>query len=239
MKNYLVGAVRPSIKIWEPWVGKGDAPDPVAKAQVYNDMYQLSRASAKKYLAGEWIEIKHTAPILDARMYQIAQWYMIKELWFSEPCNILCMGSDTLFIRHTEIFGQFDSMRMFNYSDPRHTAEFAHNFNDDVRYYPASMDPAVWELGERHMDDWFSHRESDWACGQHIHNHMLWSQGIGVDQMLQPQLAWQAIGGDANAVAAWNGCGLDQAQVLHLHGSRGNMQRLESMQQIARYYGIL
>ena len=238
MKNYLVGAVRPSIKIWEPWVGKGDAVDSVSKAQVYNDMYALSRSSARKYLKGDWTEIKHTAPVLDARMFQIAQWYMVKELWFSEPCNILCMGSDTLFIKPTEIFDQFDTMRMFNYSDPRSTDELPHNFNDDIRYYPSTMDPQVWELGERKMADWFSHAESDWACGQHIHNHMLWSQGISATDMLMPQYAWQVIGNNTKQASKWNGCTLDQAFVVHLHGSRGNTQRLETMKQLAEYYGV-
>jgi hypothetical protein len=239
MKNYLVGAVRPSIKIWEPWVGKGDAPDPVAKAQVYNNMYQLSRRSARKFLAGDWTEIKHSAPVLDARMFQIAQWYMIKELWFSEPCNILVMGSDTLFIRPTEIFGQFQQMQMFNYSDPRHTAKIPHNFNDDIRYYPSDMDPKVWELGERHMADWFIDSESNWACGQHIHNHMLWSQGVPVEQMLKPQYAWQALGADTAQASTWNGLDIAHANVIHFHGSRGNEQRLSVMQQMAARHGIL
>lgn len=236
MKNYLLGSVRPSLKIWEPWTGAGDAPDPLGKAQVYEQMYALSRNSAKKYLAGEWEEIKFTAPVLDARFFQIALWYLIKELWHKEPCNILVMGSDTLFIRPTEIFGKFNEMRMFNYSDPKHLTEVPHNFNADVIYYPATMDPRVWEMGERRMGDWLSHEDSDWALGQHILNGMIWSQGISVEEMLKPEYAWQVLGQEIEQAERWNNCSLDNAMVLHFHGSRGNESRLDSMKSFAEHY---
>ena len=238
MKNYLVGAVRPSIKIWNPWTGQGDDVNQQSNLTIYNEMYDISRASAKKFLAGTWQEIKHTAPVLDARMFQIAQWYMIKELWFQEPCNILIMGADTMFLRPTEIFGQFKEMRMFNYTDPKTHPEHPHNFNDDIRYYPATMDPAVWDLGERLMSQWFSHAESDWACGQHIHNHMLWSQGVSVEEMLKPQLAWQAMGSNDQEATNWNKCAYHEAHILHLHGSRNNQNRRDVMKQLAQHLEI-
>jgi hypothetical protein len=238
MKNYLVGAVRPSIKIWNPWAGKGDDLHSKAHAAAYLKMYNISRSSARKFLAGPYEEIMYRAPVLDARMFQIAQWYMIKELWFREPCNILVMGADTMFIRPTEIFGKFNEMRMFNYSDPKTHPDVEHNFNDDIRYYPSTMNPAVWEIGERHMEDWFVHEESAWACGQLIHNYMIWSQEILVDEMFQPQLAWQAISGDDQAGAAWNQCPLSEAHVLHFHGSRGSGERLNTMMTLSMALGL-
>lgn len=238
MKNYLVGAVRPSIKIWNPCAGKGDDVKQQDNLGIYNEMYDISRASARKFLAGDWTEIKHTAPVLDARMFQIAQWYMIKELWFQEPCNILIMGADTMFLKPTEIFGKFSEMRMFNYTDPRTHPDHPHNFNDDIRYYPASMNPSVWDLGERLMSEWFTHQESDWACGQHIHNHMLWSQGISIEEMLKPQYAWQAVGSNEQEGNNWNGCNYYEANVLHLHGSRNNQNRLDVMKTLAQHLGL-
>lgn len=238
MKNYLVGSIRPSIKIWNPWVGKGDDPYQKENLRPYHDMYELSRRSARKFLQGPFEEVLYQAPVLDARMFQIAQWYMIKELWYREPCNILVMGADTMFIKPTEIFGQFKEMRMFNHSDPKIHPDFGPNFNDDIRYYPATMDRAVWDLGERHMDDWWGKQETDWACGQNIHNHMFWSQGLSLEQALQPQLAWQALPYGPEACAEFNGITIAEAQVLHFHGSRGPGDRLQLMQALSQNFGI-
>lgn len=238
MKNYLVGSIRPSIKIWNPWAGKGDNQERETHLKPYHDMYKLSRQSAKKFLQGQYEEVFYQAPVLDARLFQIAQWYMIKELWFKEPCNILVMGADTLFVKPTEIFGQFNEMRLFNYSDPKSHPLFPNNFNDDIRYYPASMDPAVWDLGERHMADWWSSNEADWACGQNIHNHMFWSQEIPLEQALCPTLAWQALPYDFSECNKFNGVPFESAQVLHFHGSRGAADRLYLMQSLAHNVGV-
>ena len=238
MKNYLIGSVRPSIKIYNPWAGKGDDLDQKAHLKPYQDMYAISRRSARKFLQQPFEELIYQAPVLDAKMMQIAQWYLIKELWFSEPCNILCMGADTMFIKPTEIFGQFNEMRLFNYSDPKSHALFVNNFNDDIRYYPSTMNLTVWDLGERHMADWWHSNEADWACGQHIHNHMFWSQELSLDQALLPKLAWQALPCGPEACAEFNGCPLTDAQVLHFHGSRGPTDRVILMQQLAQNFGI-
>lgn len=249
VKNYLVGSVRPVDKIWYPNVLPGeelpDNPNKQINYELYLKLYKISRASARKFLQGEWEEVLHQAPILDARMFQIAQWYLVKELWFREPCNILCMGSDTVFIKPTEIFGRYKEMRMFNHSDPKTHPDFAHyhngvghNFNDDVRYFPSTMDPKIWDIGERHMNDWFTHTESQWACGQHINNHMLWSQGIPVEEMLEPRMAWQVMGSNFNESAIWNNCSFTDVNIIHLHGSRGVDNRLEVMKQIADFAGV-
>lgn len=238
MKNYLVGSVRPSIKIWQPWFGKGDNTHQAEQLKSYNKMYEISRRSARKFLQGPFEEVFYCAPVLDARLFQIAQWYMIKELWFKEPCNILVMGADTMFVKPTEIFGQFNEMRLFNHSDPKNHPLFLNNLNDDIRYYPATMDKAVWDLGERHMADWWNSNEAEWACGQHIHNHMVWSQGLTIDQLLMPRLAWQVMGPGPEAGEKFNGCNISEAQVLHFHGSRGPNDRVQVMQSIAQNLGI-
>lgn len=238
MKNYLVGAVRPVSTTWGYWKTQEEEAKALQEHKKYDDMYRISRASARKFLAGDWQEKKFTAPVLDARLYQIAQWYVIKELWHQEPCNILAMGADTLFIKPTEIFGQFDQMRMFNYTDPKSHAEFPNYFNDDIRYYPASMDPEVWNIGERAMGQWFTHKEGNWAWGQLIHNYQFWSQGLTIEQALIPRLAWQAFALNKEHGDAWNGLPLEQAQVMHFHGSRDSDSRVQVMTQIAQQLNI-
>jgi hypothetical protein len=238
MKNYLTGAVRPVSTTWGYWKTQEEEDRAKLESKKYNDMYAISRASARKFLQGEWEEIKFTAPVLDARLYQIAQWYVIKELWHREPCNILAMGADTLFIKPTEIFGRYKEMRMFNYTDPRTHEEFPHYFNDDIRYYPADMDPAVWAVGERKMGEWFTHKEGNWGWGQLIHNYQMWSQGLSVEQLLDPKMAYQAFVLNQQYSDQWNGIQLGEANILHFHGSRDSDTRVEVMNQLAEQLSI-
>jgi len=72
-----------------PWKGFGLNPSWQEDHKVYEQMYKLSRLSAKHFLQGEWEEFCVTSPVLDARLHQINVWYTIKELWLKEPCNIL------------------------------------------------------------------------------------------------------------------------------------------------------
>lgn len=236
MKNYLVGGVRPVSTTWGYWKTQEEEEQALKGHEKYNDMYNLSRASAKRFLAGDWEEVKFTAPVLDARLYQIAQWYTIKELWFREPCNILAMGADTLFIRPTEIFGRFKEMRMFNYTDPRSHEEFPHYFNDDIRYYPADMDPNVWAVGERKMGEWFTHKQAHWDWGQLIHNYQFWSQkNVPENEVVFPSLNWMAHNLRALTPEAiqyheiWNQCPIANANIIHFCGSRGAEQTFETM----------
>jgi hypothetical protein len=233
MKNYLVGAVRPVSKVWGYW--KQDLPKDQAQqgADQYQAMYDISRASARRFLQGDWEEVKFSAPVLDARLYQIAQWYTIKELWFREPCNILCMGADTLFIRPTEIFGHYSNMMMFNYTDPRKHKEFEHYFNDDIRYYPADMNSQVWEVGEEAMNGWFDHKENIWGWGQLVHNYQLWSQGLSINDVLDPKMAYQAFSLNQQHSDQWNSISVNQAHIMHFHGSRDCDSRLDVMKNLA------
>lgn len=249
VKNYLVGAVRPVIKSWSWQAGhlETDNADRDASFALYQRMYAISRASARQYLSGSWQEMLFSAPVLDARMFQIAQWYHIKELWFREPCNILAATADVMFVDAVEIFGTFPHMMLFNYTDPKTHADLkiyldgaGHYFNDAVVYYPSTMDPKIWELGERHMRDWFHHSQAHWDCGQLINNHMYWSQPIATDQRLFPMLNFSAHSlrqTDADTVAyheQWNsGCSFDAAKILHFAGSRGAAETVQIMQQLA------
>lgn len=241
MKNYLVGALRPVLDTWGPWKGSGPNTNWKQDLEFYSKMYDISRRSARRFLAGDWETVVFRSAVLDVRQFCIAQWYAIKELWHQEPCNILWMGSDTMFVRETEIFGQYDQMRLFNYTDPRTIHDITHYFNDDVRYYPASMDPEVWDLGERRMRDWFGHAEVKWDLGQMIHNYQFWSQKLDTKTVLDPRLNWSAhslrsITPDhIHPHEHWNQCSLDQAHVVHFSGSRGGEGAVKIMNDLVAY----
>lgn len=247
VKNYLVGSVRPVIKTWYSDTPAGATVDNRNREQhlaLYKEMYATSRASARKFLAGEWEEILHSAPCLDARMFQIAQWYLVKELWFREPCNILCMGADTMFIKPTEVFGRWNTMRLFNYTDPRNHPEFTNYFNDDVRYFPHDMDPAIWELGERRMAEWFSHQQAHWDLGQLINNTMFWNQSIDDNDRLHPYMNWMSHNlrdlspESLAATHRWNRFPFESVHVMHFNGSRGPAATLDIMKLTAEKFGV-
>jgi len=248
VKNYLIGSVRPVIKTWYSNSKEGATADNENwqhHLELYQQMYAISRASAKQYLQGDWQEICHQAPVLDARFFQIAQWYLVKEQWFREPCNILCMGADTMFVKPTDIFDSWNAhMRMFNYTDPRTHPEFPNYFNDDVRYFPHDMDPSVWEIGERRMHEWFGHEQSHWDLGQLINNSMFWSQNIDDSNRLYPMLNFMCQNfrnldqQSLDFSSAWNRCNFDQAHVLHFNGSRGPADTVKIMQTVAEKYEI-
>lgn len=247
VKNLLVGSVRPVIKTWYSDRAAGATVDNRDRDQhlgFYQSMYRVSRASARKFLAGDWQEVLHTAPCLDARMFQIAQWYLVKELWFSEPCNILCMGADTMFVKPTEVFGRWNHMRLFNHTDPKSHPEFLSYFNDDVRYFPHDMDAAVWELGERRMSEWFSHQQAHWDLGQLINNTMFWSQPIASTDRLHPGMNWMSHNlrdlsqSSLDLTQRWNGLPFSAVHVMHFNGSRGPQATLDIMQQTAERFEI-
>lgn len=244
MKNYLVGALRPVLDTWGPWKGAGPNKNWKRDLDYYTEMYELSRHTAGKFLAGEWETVVFRSAVLDVRQFCIAQWYAIKELWHQEPCNILWMGSDTMFVQPTEIFGVYDKMKMFNYTDPRSIADIPHYFNDDVRYYPASMDPEVWNVGERLMRQWYDHAEVKWDLGQMIHNYQYWSQPMPADTVFDPRFNWLAHGirditpENIAQHEEWNRCPLKQAKIVHFSGSRGGEAAVKIMRDFVKYLNL-
>lgn len=254
VKNYLVGAVRPVIKFWYPGPETVDLDNPAAERHhdLYQEMYAISRASARRFLQGDWEEIKFSAPVLNARMFQIAQWYLIRELWFREPCNILSVTADVMMVQPVSIFDEFQRMMLFNYTDPKCHPDLkcyadgqGHYFNDAVTYFPHSMDKSIWQLGERRMKDWFTHAQADWDCGQLIHNHMFWAQHRSEEVRVRPDLNFSAHvlrSTDPRVIGHhedWNlGMRFNQARVLHFAGSRGAEGTLAIMQTMAQQFGI-
>ena len=247
VKNYLVGSVRPVIKKWYSDTAHGATEDNqnwMPHLKMYQEMYKTSRASAVKFLEGDWEPVIHTAPVLDARLFQIAQWYLVKEMWFEQPCNILCMGADTMFVKPTKVFDHWKGMRMFNYTDPRSHAEHVHYFNDDVRYFPHDMNPEIWEIGERRMAEWFSHSQSHWDLGQLINNSMFWQEDIHSDDRLHPYMNWMChdlrdlSDQSISHCETWNRTTFDSAKILHFNGSRGPKATLDIMKQVADKFGV-
>lgn len=206
--------------------------------EAYNRMFQLSRA--RKFLQGEWEEIVWTDPEPSRGELFKHNWTRVWDLWHREPCNILYLDSDTIIIRPTEIFGQFAEFRMFNWADPKTEYEFLNYYNAGVRYYPCTMRPETWMVGQAAAQHWdFTIYDFE----QIVMNRMFWSQHIGMNDRHKPYLNWQALVNDTPEFGLeyqtqWNQCSLDQTYIIHAHGSRGSAYTLQYMESIAQSLGI-
>jgi len=207
----------------------------------YNKMFSISQATAKKFLQGSWETIVFT-DTADSRVSMFKDnWQRIWDLWHREQCNILYLDSDTMFVKPTEIFGRFQEFRLFNWSDPKSNGQFQNYFNAGVRYYPASMSAATWNIGKNMADYWSL---DIWDQEQLIFNQMFWSQLIPEQDCRHPELNWQGMKmtiPDPRIQAAheeWNGLALEHAHIIHVHGSRGAVNTAALMEQTCRSLSV-
>jgi hypothetical protein len=228
-KNFLVGSVRPMLMKFSMDGLNTPNQDDESSISIYREMYNLSRESARKNLIGGYQEIFWQAPAVNAPWGFMAKYFLIKELWFSEPCNVLWLGADTLFIKPTQIFDKFETFRLFNYTDPRHGFGFDHYFNADVAYFPASMKPELWEHADMMLLDFGSHPETKWDFEQILYNKLLWGQGCKAETIFEPGLAYQFFDRDLARSNAWNRIDINSASLLHFHSTRGVNETLALM----------
>lgn len=236
MKNYLVkGLHRIGSTKWWPGSDRSWEGD---LYPMYQQMAELSEASFVHYLEGDWELINLVGDAVDVNHVFRQQFTAIYEIWKSEPCNIFYCGSDTQLIKPTQVFGKYNHFMMFNYTDPKSFGPCDHFLNADVRYYPHTMKQSMW--------DWCLYQMKDltwWNSDQLLYNQMVWNQGLGHKEVIDPTMAYQGFmlpGNDAQKAMSdeWNGCTLDQAHLIHWHGSRGAAQKLDIMQSINDQLGI-
>ena len=207
-------------------------------AHNYTQMAELMTASASRYLADLDEIIISTGEQPDIRTAFKHHYAVIQQLWESEPVNILYADLDVLFLKPTRIFGTTEHFCMFNLTDPPSTTDahygvnIPYYFNCGIRYYPASMSKAVWDLGAELIDNWNPDR---WDAEQIVYNIQMWSQGIQPEQVYKPELAYQVLSADPadQYSERFNQIPFSQAQVVHVHGSRGSSNRLALMQSLA------
>jgi hypothetical protein len=235
IKNYVIWT---NCQISETQERFGIRPcgDPESQA-AYNTMFNISRASARKFLQDDWEELVFTEPSETRVDMFKSNWQRIWEVWHREPCNILYLDSDTMFIRPTKIFGRFQEFRLFNWTDPKSNHIFKDYYNAGVRYYPSTMKPVIWQIGSTIAQNWDL---NIWDQEQIIFNQMFWTQPINDKDRHHPELNWQGmhmISPDPRAQLAhkeWNNCTVDQAHIIHVHGSRNAVQTAQLMTNTAK-----
>jgi hypothetical protein len=238
VKNYLIkGLHRIASTTWWP------SSDRSAEGDLYNyysKMATLSEASFCHFLSGDWEYIKLESTAIDVNHVFRQQFRAIWNIWSSEPCNILYCGSDTLMTKPTDIFGNHKHFLLFNYTDPKQHDQCEHYLNADIRYYPAEMSRDMFAGA---LAEVATARE--WEQDQLLYNRMVWGQGLTPKQVIRPELAYQAQwlpGNDNDEILqrsnSWNGCDINNAHIIHLHGSRNAPAKLEIMKAIYNLCGI-
>ena len=237
VKNYLVTAIRP-IKSGTLYNKSVD------HYLAYQEMWRMSLASYKKFVKEPFETIVWDGEVLDHDSACMQNWYNMKELWNKEPCNIMWVGADTLMTKPTSLFSdRFTEFRLFNYSDPRGYQNFAHYFNDDVRYYPHTMSKKTWRIGEDYLRLRETAPDRQWGFDQTRHNAMFWSQNL-IDPH-HPEMAYQAMNlRDLNVEFVvndhnrWNGISIEKAHILHFHASRGSRAVINVMETLCQKLDI-
>lgn len=242
MKNYLVKSLFKVVDpAWSPEINRANEP---SVYENYHKMHELSVRSHEACLQGDWELVFFGGETENIHEALRETFYKVYDLWKSEPCNILYTDPDVLMVAEVDFFDRFAEFRMFNVTDPRsfnqpnvYNKAYPYFLNAGVRYFPAIMEQQVWDLGLSMANQWDL---SDWDTEQIILNEMAWSQGLPPEQMIVPELAYQAfmIPDYSQYADAWNGCKFEDAKVIHWHSSRNAEKRLQIMQQVADQVGI-
>lgn len=236
MKNYLIKGLH-RIESTKWWPGR-DRADEGDLYPYYEKMAQLSEASFFQHLQGDWEYIKLVSTATDVNHVFRQQFRAIWNIWSSEPCNIYYCGSDVQVLKPVEVFGKYKNFLLFNYTDPKTLDEYEHFLNADIRYYPAEMDRAMFEQALADVEN-----ATEWNNDQKLYNRMVWGQGLAPADVIDPTMAYQGpwLPGEQDAkdfTDTWNGCQLEDASVVHWHGSRNADAKLKLMQSINDYLKI-
>ena len=230
MKNYLIkGLHRIGDTHWWPGRDRADEGD---LYPFYEKMAQLSEASFFQNLLGDWELIRLESTASDVNHVFRQQFRAIWDIWSSETCNIYYCGSDVQVIKPVEVFGQYKNFLLFNYTDPKSLDEYEHFLNADIRYYPAEMNRSMFEQALKDVE-----HAIEWNNDQKLYNRMVWSQGLTPAEVVNPLMAYQGpwLPGTQEAkdfTDTWNGCRLEDASIVHWHGSRHADSKLQLMQSV-------
>lgn len=237
MKNYLVkGLHRIGSTKWWPGRDRADEGD---LFYFYSEMAKLSEASFMHFLQDDWELVRLESTATDVNHVFRQQFRAIWNLWNAEPCNIYYCGADVQLLKPTTVFGRYKHFMMFNYTDPKTLDDVQHFLNADVRYFPAEMDKAMFADALVKME-----QMNEWNGDQLLYNRMVWGQGLTPEQVIDPTMAYQGpwiFSNDPGAIQFtnnWNGCNLEDANVVHWHGSRSAGPKLELMRTINAQLGV-
>lgn len=205
--------------------------------KLYSSMCEILCESVDTFLEGDWDfeiienEVDSYQQVFDTNFKEVY------EMWDGGKNNVFFLDLDTIMLKPVNIFDQLDHFQMFNYTDPKtlsgqdaknkYGLQHQHYLNAGVRYYPSKMSQDVWDLGWKYANDW---DYNIWGTEQIIFNEMMYSENKDVNNWLDPTMNFQMMNAVPQAVyheqyiaqiEDWNGASIDDAKIMHLHGTRG------------------
>ena len=206
--------------------------------KIYNAMSEIVVHSAESFIQEDFEVVILRDEVDSYQQIFHNNFSSVHRVWGQDgPNNVLFLDCDTLVTGPTAVFGQYSHFQMFNYTDPKfvdgadkdnkYGLDFDHYFNAGCRYYPATMKQPVWDLGWKYASDW---DYNIWGTEQLIFNAMQYSQDPDVNTWLIPEMNYQAMNVPYNDITnarridflnKWNGVDLNDAKIMHLHGTRG------------------
>lgn len=192
---------------------------------LYQNMLHVSNPTFEKHMKGIDEIITFTGEVPNFPRVFSRVFVETYELW-KKGHNILVAAPDVCCINDCWLFGEFEEMRLFMPADKgARYNQVPIYMIDGPRYFPENMPESIWELG---TDMWeVKQKIPRWDRSQIIHNHMFWSQeSIDPDTCLWPEYGYQYSAGEANGIE------LEDAALVHLHGSRGIKQAVTNMREL-------
>jgi len=199
----------------------------------YNAMEEIAIASAKEFVQDYDEIIVHRGESENIRDVFKDHYFEMLKLW-EQGHNVLYVDLDVVFTNPIKYFSEYNTFRMFNYTDPKsvyskyYDLKLPNYFNCAIRYHPASMSQECWDLGNKMVANW---DPEQWDTEQIIFNAMMWSQGLTLADVYQPELNYQFLNSIESTIK-FNALDMIDAKAIHTCGSRGSKIRLQLMQQI-------
>lgn len=205
--------------------------------KLYKAMAEIVQHSAETFIQEEFETVIFHDKVDSYQEIFHRNFQHVYDTWKDGPHNILFLDCDTLVINPVEVFGKFNRFQLFNYTDPKtlegedaknkYGITHQHYFNAGVRYYPSTMSKEIWDLGWKYANDW---DYNIWGTEQIIFNEMMYSQDSDVKTWIRPDMNYQAMNVPYNNIDnsglilylnEWNNIDLNDANIVHLHGTRG------------------
>jgi hypothetical protein len=206
VKNYLVRSLY-QINNRAQGISPGDY-------GTYKKMHELTLASLKKYIGGEWELILFEGEVDNAQQMFRDVFIRTHRLWSQQACNILFVDLDILAVGSVDLFDQYQHFTMFAQTgDERRGLAPDQFYNCGLRYFPHVMSNTVWDLGLKLYQDW--NDDSEWDREQLIYSQMLLSQPGFVFKNIQINSDYQFNSYEFHPDY------LDQYKLLHFHSSKG------------------
>jgi len=167
-------------------------------------MHELALPNLKKYIGGNWELVLFEGEVDNAQQMFRDVFIKTHRLWHEQPCNILFVDLDVLAVASVDFFDQYNDFRMFAQIEDQ-------SYNCGLRYFPHTMDPAVWDIGLELYRDW--DEDSEWDREQRIYSKMLCSQADFVFKQVPMNVWFHTLEFDPDH--------FDQYKLLHFHSAKG------------------